>query len=380
MTTGKPSKAAKAGAPKAEKNASGLPDPLPSIVVLAGDDEFGKDEALRKILELEGKDGDVLSHQLDLSKGGEAEIARIRRDLATRSLFGGRRMIVVRDADPLIKRAAKSLPDLLDAPPGNLLILRFSAVDQRLTFFKKVKDSGGLILCERPKADHLDLDPSRGIGGSELLRTITEDFARASLQIEAPAALEIALRIGNDRLAVASEIAKLSLLLGSAKRVTREVIAQVTPQSAALEPFRLFQEVASGELRKALERVYGMLDRGVVDRGGKRVTDPVSIALMQIALLHQRLALLARLREAEARKLSREEIAAAIGVKNPGQIYFLSKEVSLPLVAHAEAALVALHDADRRIKIGQPAATILPQLIARLARLAKARARAGGAA
>lgn len=357
----------------------------PSVIVVCGDDELGKDEALAEILAREGKDADVVSWEARPGVRGEAEIVELARDLASRSLFASRRVIVVKDGDGLVKRAKALLPNLLGSKAGNRLVMRCTGVDQRLAFFKRVKEEGGLIVRERPKADHLDVDFTRGAGESALVGSIIAAARARGVEIESQAARELAMRVGNDRLAIASELEKCTLAIADrpgaeAKRITSRMIEALTPQSATFEPFRLFSEIATGDVKRALERVHGLLERGMLDRSGRRVVDPSAITIMVIAMLHQRLALLARYRDAVSRGLARDEIQKEIGVKNPGQMFFLQKEAGLPLVSRAEAAIEAMAEADRGQKTGEPPERVLPKLVARLAREAAGVVARGGRA
>jgi DNA polymerase III delta subunit len=365
--------AARSSRAGAAQSPSAIPNPLPSVVVLTGDDELGKDEVIAEIVRREGSGADVVDYQGDAS-GRDGEVTRLARDLATRSLFGTRRVLLVRDGDGLVKRAGADLANLLNTKAGNAIVLRCTKVDARLTFFKRVKETGGLIARERPKADHLDVDPTRGIGESELLRSIVADATARGLRIDPDAAHELAMRVGNDRLAIANEIEKYWLALGGPQKgghVALRLVDELTPQSAAFEHFRLFQEVATGDLRAAALRIHGLLDRGLLDRSGKRITEPVAIAILVIAIVHQRIATLARYKAAVSRGLTREAIQSELGIKNPGQLFFLQKEAALPLVERAEDAVAALAEADRSVKTGGRAERVLPELVVRLALLAR---------
>jgi DNA polymerase III delta subunit len=355
-----------------------LPDPLPRVIALAGDDELGKDELLSKLIAAAGPEAEVATWPIDSSRG-PAEVTRIARDLATRSLFGGRKVILVRDGDALLKSGAAALPALLEPNAGNLLVLRFTKLDQRFVFGKRLKESGALFVLERPKLDHLDVDPSRGIGASALLASIVADGEARGLTIAPDAAHELALRLGNDRLALTQELAKFETRNPDRRDVTLRDVVELTPQSASLDLFRLFQEIATGDATLAMERVAGLLERGTLDRSGRRVIEPTALLLMTIAAIHQKLALLARYRDAARGGASREEIQKAIGVKNPGQMFFLSKEVRLPIVDRVEAATIALADADRAAKSSSVPEHVLTLLVGRLASLGRAAARARGA-
>jgi DNA polymerase III delta subunit len=114
-----------------------------------------------------------------------------------------------------------------------------------------------------------------------------------------------------------------------------------------------------------------MFDQGTLDRSGRRVTEPRAMAMTLLALLHNRIRLLARYRSLCRAGVKGGELQEALGIRNPGQLYYLSKEVQLPLVREAHGAVACLAEADRAIKTSQPAATVLERLIIRLSLLAR---------
>lgn len=345
---------------------------LPAVFAIVGDDEAGKQSELERLLERLGKDATVHGY-VDPSGGSpEAEVAALAADLRTRSLFGGRKVVVARDGDSLVKRADKLLVALLGIDTGCHLVMLLRSLDGRLAFSKQLKEMGGLIARERPKADAFDFAPAEAFARSEQLGAIAARAADKGLELEDSAALELAGRVGTDLLLLDAELEKLALFRGSERRkTTRGDVAELTPRSAAWDQFKLFQEVASGDASAALERLRGMLDQGALDRSGKRVSDPASIGLGLVALLHHRLRMLALHRELTAAGAGREQLLEALDIKNPGQLFYLGREAGLPLVARAERALPLLLDADRALKRSEPAVVVLEGLVLRLARLAR---------
>ena len=89
------------------------------------------------------------------------------------------------------------------------------------------------------------------------------------------------------------------------------------------------------------------------------------------AVLHNRIRLLARYRDLARAGVRGDELQQALGIKNPGQLFYLGKEVSLPLVARAADAAAALLEADRGLKGSEPADAVLERLVVRLAGLAQ---------
>lgn len=358
----------------------GLPKTLPGVVALVGDEERKKERLLQELIDRAGSDAGVVSWQKDGAEKAESEVSRLLSDYASRPLFGGTKVLVARDGDALVKRAGKALSAAIEVDSGNRLVLMMRALDQRTSFAKKLKKAGGLFVCARPRAE---TDASGAVPpGSELVREILAEAARRGLQLEPRAAAELAGRTGNDLLLASNELEKIATHLGDGgdKKVTSAVIDALVPQSAAWDQFQLFQEVATGNLPWALRRVRGMIEMGTVDRGGRRTTDPRSIALALVALLHQRIRLLARFRALQARGVRGEEMQQALRIRNPGQLYYLGKEANLPIVAAAESAVAALAEADRGLKLGQPPKVLLERLVVRLARAATPTPSSRGAA
>ncbi|MBI4879171.1 MAG: DNA polymerase III subunit delta [Planctomycetes bacterium] len=358
-----------------------LPAALPPVIALVGDEERAKERLLAQILERAGREASVISLAAEGAERADLELPRLLADLASRPLFGGLKVIVARDGDALWKRHGKALEAALKIAAGNHLVLLMRSLDLRVRFANELKKSGGLIKCPRPRADAAAFDGQGALpAASELLQAVLAEARAHGLNLAPRAAAELAGRTGNDLMLVAREMEKLSLYLAGRSEVTLEHIAALVPRSAAWDQFQLFQEVAVGDTRAALLRLCGMLREGTTDRGGRRVNDARGIASGLAALLHQRIRLLARYRSLKAARCPEEEVQRRLAIRNPGQLYYLGKEVELPLVRRAHAAVRVLAEADRALKSSEPPETLLEPLIVRLCALAaqeRARARRG---
>lgn len=350
-----------------------LKEPLPAVIALVGDEDKKKDELLAAILKAKGADACVLHWSKDRADGGAGEAARILADLRSRPLFGGAKVIVARDGEALLKATGNGLLAAVDIASGNHLVLVLRSLDLRTTLGKGLDKAGSVIKCMRPKADLLD---ARG-AGSELLQAVIDEAKRKGVALAPDAARELAGRTGNDLLLVSTELDKLALYLheSGAPASVADVDALV-PQSAAWDQFRLFEEVANGQTGRAILRVRGMLRHGTADARGKRNTDPNAIALTVLALLTRRLRLLARYRALTAAGVRDEPLREALGIKNPGQLYYLGKEANLPLVRAAEGAIGVLAEADRQLKTSAAE----PELVLERALVVLSRRAAGAAA
>lgn len=353
--------------PAAAARSPELPEALPPLVVLVGDEDRKKDRLLEEIVTRCGQDAAVISWNSDPADRPEVELSRLLCDLRSRPLFGGRRVVVARDGDGLLKRCGAGLSGALQATGGNLLVMLMRTLDQRTTFAREVKKRGQLIACERPKPD----GDAIASGAGELLNAVQDEARRHGIELAAPAARELAARTGNDLMLVSTELAKLALYTHGRKRVDLADVEAVTPRSAVWDQFQLFQEVARGDAAAALRRLRGMLREGTTDRSGKRSTDPRSIGMAVLYMLHNKVRLLARYRELQAAGLDKEAMRVALGVRNPGQMFYLGKEANVPIVAMAEPAIAALAEADRDLKSSVAPQLVLERLLVRLALLVR---------
>lgn len=87
----------------------------PAVAAFVSDEELKKDDLLKQVLALAGKDASVLSFAPGESGDKpNAELARLEADLRSRPLFGGRKVIVVRDGDGFVKRCGAEAERLLN--------------------------------------------------------------------------------------------------------------------------------------------------------------------------------------------------------------------------------------------------------------------------
>lgn len=339
----------------------------PAVAAFVGDEELKKDELLKQVLALAGKDASVLAFAPGESGDKpNAELARLEADLRSRPLFGGRKVIVVRDGDGFVKRCGADAERLLDVRCGNVLVLIARQLDGRTAFAKAVQKRGVFVRCDRPKAELSHFDLRRG-GPSELEVALAAEARKRGVALSSTAAAELAARTGNDMLLAAGELEKLALYVGPGREVSSADVEQLVPQSAALDQFRLFEEVATGDAPAALRRLRRIWTDGTSDRRGKRMTDVRGIAAVVIALLARRLELLCRYRELKVRGVAGPDLQQALGVKNPGQMFFLDKEASLPLLARGTEALRVLATADRGLKSGVEPEIAVETAVARMA-------------
>jgi DNA polymerase-3 subunit delta len=122
------------------------------VCVLFGDEPLLKLESLDRIrvAVLSGEDGDLSIAKFE---GKQTEARAVFDELATISMFGGgRRMVVVEEADNFVTKHRPRLEDYCDKPrSGSVLVLEVSSWPAKTKLFKKLAQSGLQINCNLPK-------------------------------------------------------------------------------------------------------------------------------------------------------------------------------------------------------------------------------------
>lgn len=134
--------------PRAAKAKPSEPAP---VVALVGADGFLQGEALAELLAALGPDaqrGDV--------DGATASASEVFDEVRSFAMFGGSRVVVVRDADAFITRHREALEDYAAAPSaGNVLVLRVASLPKNQRIYKAIDKLGGVVACEPPKSSGL---------------------------------------------------------------------------------------------------------------------------------------------------------------------------------------------------------------------------------
>jgi DNA polymerase-3 subunit delta len=129
------------------------PTDVPGVVVLFGDEAFLRRRALIELARLVlGDDEDPYGRTN--YDGRDARLAPILEDLATRSMFGGtRRLVVVTDADELISEHRAEWETYVAKPKkSGVLVLCVKTWPSNTKLYKAVAASGLSVDCKSPSA------------------------------------------------------------------------------------------------------------------------------------------------------------------------------------------------------------------------------------
>ena len=302
------------------------------VSLLWGEDEFLLREAALELL------GDLQPVEVDggLWKGGETA------DLATPSLFGERRALLVSNARALPDDGVRELARYLEAPdPGAPLVLVAVVGDRAkapAALVKLVKGVGTVTevkiqrkelpgwLLKRATAKGLDLAPD---GAAALVDTLGED----------PGALERAL----EQLATAF----------SGERITREIVARQFRGLGEQHVWDLCDRAFSRDLPGAMRSLRTLLEAG-------------EAGLMLLGAITSRLRDLIRVASLPER-LAPADAARQAGLRFDWQVRRYRQQAK----RFSAQDLAGLHEriawADRALKSGATDDVVLPMLVAAIA-------------
>jgi len=302
------------------------------VSLLWGEDEFLLREAALELL------GDLQPVEVDagLWRGGETA------DLATPSLFGERRALLVSNAKALPDEGVRELARYLEAPdPGAPLVLVAVVGDRAkapAALVKLVKGVGTVTevkiqrkelpgwLLKRATAKGLDLAPD---GAAALVDTLGED----------PGALERAL----EQLATAF----------SGERITREIVARQFRGLGEQHVWDLCDRAFSRDLPGAMRSLRTLLEAG-------------EAGLMLLGAITSRLRDLIRVASLPER-LAPADAARQAGLRFDWQVRRYRQQAK----RFSAEDLAGLHEriawADRALKSGATDDVVLPMLVAAIA-------------
>ena len=304
----------------------------PPVSLLWGEDEFLLREAALELL------GDLQPVEVDggLWQGGETA------DLATPSLFGERRALLVSNARALPDEGVRELARYLEAPdPGAPLVLVAVVGDRArapAALVKLVKGVGTVTevkilrkelpgwLLKRATAKGLDLAPD---GAAALVDTLGED----------PGALERAL----EQLATAF----------TGERITREIVARQFRGLGEQHVWDLCDRAFSRDLPGAMRSLRTLLEAG-------------EAGLMLLGAITSRLRDLIRVASLPER-LAPADAARQAGLRFDWQVRRYRQQAK----RFSAEDLAGLHEriawADRALKSGATDDVVLPMLVAAIA-------------
>jgi DNA polymerase-3 subunit delta len=319
------------------------------VCAVFGDELFLRRQALLKLRQavLGGEEGDF---SLTAFAGNDADLRDVLEELATVAMFGGKRLVVVEEADGFVSRFRPQLEKYVSRPSRTgVLVLDLDAFAANTRLYKLIAAEGLSIDCSGPPE-------------ARLTKWLVH-WARQRYQIQLTAAAADALveLIGPELGLLDQEIAKLAVTLGQQKRITPELVNRYVGGWRVKTAWEMIEAALEGKLREALRQLDRLLSSG---------EQPVGI-LGQISLPLRRFAAATRLvlqAERAGRRITLSHALEQAGVKS-----FVLQKAEKQLRRLGRRRGTQLYqwlleaDLDLKGRSAMPARLILERLILRLA-------------
>ena len=247
--------------------------PLPSLIVVSGTDRYLMNPVIKTVVGAAGGETDPSAVQ----DGGHTKAAfkKILTQWTTPTLFGGQMVILVDDADWLVKKEYLAELTAIEDPPHLLLLCVKSKPDGRQRGTKALKQSGGLVSLpvlrdsappwiDRPKPSDI-----------ELHHWICVQAQHRGLRMDLHAASTLFARVGNSPAQLVQKIEQLSILCEGEDVTKEDVEEHILYTSSRL--LGLYDDASlRGNLTEALTLAGRMGREGVYDRNNRLVMGPAA--------------------------------------------------------------------------------------------------------
>src|ERR1043166_6422241 len=215
------------------------------VYLLHGDDEFRKNDALRRLLDA-AIDPGTRDFNLDIRRASETNAETVATLLATAPLMADRRAVVIRDVTSLRKDARKTLDEYLERPASSTLVVLIATSGSKV-------DAALLRACVSVEFDHLD--------GARLLQWIANRVGELApgASITDGAATLLQEHVGQDLHQMTLELEKL--LLFTDGKIDEAAVAAVVGVRQGETLFDLLRAVLDRNAARALDILPGLIDQ-----------------------------------------------------------------------------------------------------------------------
>ncbi len=269
--------------------------------------------------------------------------------LATASLFGGGRVVVVQGADALDATGRQAvLAVARDPSPGTVLVLRAESVGRQGKFFKEVQEHAQVVAVSRLRASER----------SSWLRAEVRRLGRKAGDGLVAALVDT---VGQDLRELAGAVAKLHVAVPPPEPLQARHVAEFLSKTADRRGYELTDAMLAGEPATALGYLDALFAQG---------EEPIGLLGMLARQLRNVLYV------SEHPNTPDGQVAQAVGVRGDWQVRKLRGQARRfhPEVLRRALDLVA--ETDAQIRNGSPSPRLAVELI--VARIAIAGAAGGG--
>lgn len=222
--------------------------PAPALITLiVGDEELLVDRAVAAVVAaVRESDPDVDVHDLVPAQVGPSTLVEV----TSPSLFGDRRVVVLRSSQDLTKDLAATVLDYLQNPADdvNMVLTHAGGAKGKALLEAATKAKAARVDCKGPKK------------GPERVAFVKGEFAAAKRQITPDAAEALVDAVGSDLREIAA--ACTQLIADTEGRVDASAVARYHSGKAEASGFTVADRAVEGRLPEALEQLRWSLAVG----------------------------------------------------------------------------------------------------------------------
>ncbi len=224
-------------------------DSKAAIYALAGDESFLKRECLKKLKALILGDQDP-ALALSIFAKADTPFAEVRDELDTPPFSGGKRLVILEDADDFISLHRSMVEGLFAKPPtAGVLLITAKTIASNTNLAKLLKKKDALIDCKAPKAD---------IVPGWCVRWMKSQYDRV---LPADTASYLAESTGAELGLLNQEMSKLAASIPEKTTLTIEIVRPLINRSRVDQIWGIFRFMSNGQVPKAIHLLHEVLDQ-----------------------------------------------------------------------------------------------------------------------
>lgn len=212
-----------------------------ALYLLSGEPFLGE-EALDKLRQEVG--GDPLS---DVVFGSDVEVAELLGALQTPSLLGGRRLVVIHDAESLVKEQAEAIASYAESPSASAVLALVAAGKTKVDAV--VKKHGAVIGLDAPK-------------GRRLASWIRDRARVHRVVVDDKAAWALIDSVGGELRDLDGALSQLSTSLGHGAKIGVAEVKKAFPRLADERIYAFTDAVGERRIAPAMTALRRLLDQG----------------------------------------------------------------------------------------------------------------------
>lgn len=219
------------------------------VYVLPGDEDFLKRRVMAALRSAVFADGGE-EFGFSAHPGDTTVFAAVRGELETMPFLSPHRLVVVENADPFVTRFRAALEKYVAEPAKTgILVLEVKSWPAS-TRLAKLVPAAGTITCKAPAAYKLP---------EWCVRWAASAFSK---ELSATAARLLVDLVGAEMGQLDQELAKLSVYVGGAERITEADVDRLVGNSREENTFKIFDAIAAGNAAAALAILDRLFDQG----------------------------------------------------------------------------------------------------------------------